>query len=84
MRPIDDAYLQVGLDADLTRQPGIRLEIRLPSQPLLFELTHGRRIAGQDLDTTRGAPCVAAATVEDVDPGILDPQDQLFPRLDLE
>src|SRR5262249_41946013 len=84
MRPVDDADFQVGLDADLAGEPGIRLEVGLAGQSLLFGFAHRRGVAGEDLDAAGRAPRVAAATVEDVDPGILDRQDQLLPRLDLE
>ena len=42
------------------------------------------RVARDDLDPAGRASGVAAAAVEDVDPGILDRQDELLPRLDLE
>src|SRR5579883_1978181 len=84
MRPVEDADLQVGRDADLAGEPGIRLEVGLAGQALLFGFAHRRGVAGEDLDAAGRAPRVAAATVEDVNPGIHDRQDQFLPRVDLE
>ena len=44
----------------------------------------GAEVARDDLDPAGRAPGVAAAAVQDVDPGILDRQDELLARLDLE
>jgi hypothetical protein len=83
-RAVDDVNPQVGFDADLARQPGIRFKVRFPSQACLLSLSHRRGITGQDLDPARGATRVASATVQDIDSGILDRQDQLLSVLDLE
>jgi hypothetical protein len=74
MGSIDDANLQVGLDSDLAGETRIGLEVRLASQSLLFGHAHRRGVSGDYLDAARGATCVAATAVQDIDPSVFDTQ----------
>src|SRR4051794_1545837 len=75
---------QVGRDADLAGEADIRAQARLTREPGLFDLAHRFELARDHLDPAGGSAGIPAATVQDVDPGVLDGQDELLPRLDFE
>ena len=76
---IDNADLQIAVDANLTRESNVRRELGFNSEAIAFEISHFTRLAFQDLDTTSGATRIAAATVKNVDTGVFKGQDEFLP-----
>jgi hypothetical protein len=62
----------------LARQPRSFTKVGLGCEYGGLILADRSRITGQDLHSARRAPCIAAASVKDVDPGILDRKNQPF------
>ena len=74
--PIDDPHGQVAGDVDLTREADIGAQARFAGEPGVRVPASGRGRRA-DLDPAGRAAPVAAATVQDIDPRVLDRQHQL-------
>ncbi len=68
----EDADRQVGLDANLAGEPDVWAQARFAGESLLFQGLHRPELAADDLDLAGRTAGVAAAAVQDINPGILD------------
>jgi hypothetical protein len=56
---------------DLTGQPDVVWQFSFHRQAITLEFAHFARISGEDFDSARRTASIAAAAMEDVNPGIL-------------
>ena len=76
---IDNADLQIAVDANLARESNVRRELGFNSEPIAFEIAHFARLALKDLDAASSATRIATATVKNVDTSIFQRQDEFLP-----
>jgi hypothetical protein len=76
---IDNADLQIAVDANLARESNVRRELGFSSQAIAFEVPHFTGLAFEDLDPASGATSITAAAVKNVDTGVFEGQDQFLP-----
>jgi hypothetical protein len=74
---IYDPDLQVVDYSDLARQTSMITKVRLGSENCFLCLPDRARVATEYLDAASGAAGVSAASVQNINPGILECQDQL-------
>lgn len=74
-----DANCEVVSDLNLAGQSQIVGHFFEPAEPLDLRIRFRRRFAAQNLDTTRRAPGISAASVQDIDTGVFDCEHQPTP-----
>jgi hypothetical protein len=72
--------MDVGIEAHLARQSGVRPEIALGRKDRLFSLAHRANFTGNNLNAACRAAGVSAASVQDIDPVIFNTKNK-FPAI---
>lgn len=76
---VDDTYLQVVLNVNLTRQTNIRRELSFNRETIALEFSHLTGIAFKHFNTTRRATRIAPAPVQYVNTCIFQRKYEFFP-----
>jgi len=69
---------------DLARQPGVIAEIGFGRQDSFLGLADRSRIAAKYFDAAGSAPGVAAASMQDINAGVLESKYELLPIFNLD
>jgi hypothetical protein len=75
---IDDANLQVAINAVLTGEPHVVGKFGLHRQTIALKLAHWAKVSFENLDTAGGATGIAAAAVKNIDASVFENQHQFL------
>jgi hypothetical protein len=73
-KPAQDSHPQIIATANLAGQPHVRWEFIERGQLVALDVGHRSGITVENLHSARRAPCIAAAAMQDIDPGVHDGQ----------